>query len=119
LGSFISIRGSGFPAGASVLILINDFAQTPLVVCDGSGNFLLVLDMSLAGEGIYCVTAMVAPASFGESYAPRVASSVTFSILPSAPIRTREGGTGSAPTFTIASGLALPLQKTFLPLIIR
>jgi len=116
VGSFITLRGAGFPPNSQVKIVVNNSPLSPYVLCDGSGNFLLVLSTNDADYGIYNVSAVVASRSGRRSLAATL-DTVSFLITSGAPVRAREAGTEGALIIAVPAHIALPPYVILLPLI--
>jgi YD repeat-containing protein len=118
VGSFFTIRGSGFSPGSQLLILVNNIPLSPLVLCDGSGNFVLVLSSAGASVGVYHVSAMQMSGSAGREAA--AAYTAIFQITTGGPVRARESSTDTAPSIALPANSALPASSLlYLPVILR
>ena len=104
-GSFFTLTGWNFPADSQGTLTINGQVLTTTLAVNATGSFIFFFDTSAAGEGFYNVTVSVNPSA-----------SAGFFLQADAPLRDQEGG---GTVWVVPSGIAVPLQQLYSPLIVR
>jgi len=120
IGSFITLQGSGFPAGSFVRLSVNQVPLSPPVQCNASGEFEAVLFFNGSDPGLYMVEALavsdpnLSRTALGDSQG--VWPSVTIFISSGEVVRSQES---QAAFIAIPAGLAQEPWSLFLPFISR
>ncbi len=118
-GSYFTVQGSGFSAFSWVRLSINQVPVSPLIQCNASGAFEVVLFFERSDFGYYTVEAMAVPDPASGIRAPEAAlaawPSLTIFLTPGSAQRTR----GSQSTLmTIPTGMAAAPVTAYLPLVL-
>ena len=120
VGSYITLHGSGFPAGGYVRLSVNQVPLSPPVQCNASGEFEVVFFFNGSDPGLYVVEALAVSDPNLSRTALRdsqgVWPSVTIFISSGEVVRPQES---QAVLISIPAGLAQEPWSLFLPLISR
>jgi YD repeat-containing protein len=120
VGSYITLHGSGFPAGGYVRLSVNQVPLSPPVQCNASGEFEAVFFFNGSDPGLYIVEAL----AVSDPNLSRTALRDSQGVWPSVTIFISSGGDvrpqeSQASLISIPAGLAQEPWPLFLPLISR
>jgi alpha-tubulin suppressor-like RCC1 family protein len=104
-GSLFTLTGDSFPPSSQATLEVNGNLLTTHLPVNVTGGFVVFLDTALAGTGYYQVIV-----NGGAS------AEALFGLFAQAPIRALEGG---GTMFAVPADIALALQVTHLPLLVR
>jgi branched-chain amino acid transport system substrate-binding protein len=115
-GSVFTVAGSNFPPNSTGSITINGHLLGTITV-DGVGGFVLQLNTTDAGEGLYSVTVAVNPSvtTYLTTAAVNPSAATKFTLDDTAPLRPVEGG---GPVIAVPAEIAYT-KFIYLPLIRR
>ncbi|MBI5566603.1 MAG: hypothetical protein HY870_17005, partial [Chloroflexi bacterium] len=114
-GSYFTITGENFPVSSTLTVTVNSVVLTTTLHVNETGGFIFFVNTMGADTGSYTLTAGGTSGLKGNIALAAVSNaSVSFTLLPAAPLRIQEGG-GS--TISIPAGLAQPLTYLYLPLL--
>lgn len=120
MGSYITLRGNGFPANGYVRLSVNQVTLSPLLQADAAGAFEAVLHFNGSDPGLYVVEALAVP---DPNLTGRVRAAdqgvwpaVAIFIKAGTPVRAQET---QATLVSIPAGLAQQPWSIYLPLVSR